>query len=683
MLLDFSQGNMTFVVEVDENGRAMLRHFCNGPATDEREKEAKWCPLAEIHVTGENADAHHGMKHIGSYGSRALKYVSHGTETEKDGKRVVFLLSDGRMNVRVSYRFYNGIQAVRAWCEVKNVGTDPLGLEYVSSFSYTGLDAGEPAPLYKSVRVAVPHNGNVRECNWQWYGMEELGLRRISSSCTKRCTVSNTGTWSGKEFLPMGAVENGDTGCCYLWQIEHHGSWQWELGEVSQMLYLKLSGPTEQENHWYKELQPGESFTTVPVALTVAGNFEAAVAEMTKYRRALFQGNGAGAGMPVIFNDYMNCLGGDPTEERELPMIDAAAAAGAEYYCIDAGWYADGTWWETVGEWLPFKGRFPNGIKRVFDYIREKGMIPGIWLEIEVMGIECPLAKEWEDECFFLRHGKRVIDHGRYQLDFRHPRVRAHATAVVDRVVREYGVGYIKMDYNIEAGIGTEVSADSFGDGLLQHNRAYLAWLDETLARYPDLVWENCSSGGMRMDYAMLQRAHIQSVTDQTDYRKMTVIAAAAPTAVLPEQAAVWSYPLADADADAAAFNMVNAMLQRIHLSGKLTQLSEPAFRAVREGVAVYKTYRHLLPAALPFWPMGLPQLGRPWQALGLRAEGRALVALWRMGDEESTLLPVRGRARILYPAESGACVTACTDGIRIRLPRASTAVLLEIIETV
>ena len=43
MLLDFSQGNMTFVVEVDENGRAMLRHFCNGPATDEREKDKQPC----------------------------------------------------------------------------------------------------------------------------------------------------------------------------------------------------------------------------------------------------------------------------------------------------------------------------------------------------------------------------------------------------------------------------------------------------------------------------------------------------------------------------------------------------------------------------------------------------------------------------------------------------------------
>ena len=44
--------------------------------------------------------------------------------------------------------------------------------------------------------------------------------------------------------------------------------------------------------------------------------------------------------LPVIFNDYMNCLFGDPTTEKELPLIDAAAECGCEYYVIDAGWYA-------------------------------------------------------------------------------------------------------------------------------------------------------------------------------------------------------------------------------------------------------------------------------------------------------------------------------------------------------
>ena len=59
-----------------------------------------------------------------------------------------------------------------------------------------------------------------------------------------------------------------------------------------------------------------------------------------------------------------------------------------------------------------------------------------------------------------MRHGKRVFDRSRYQLDFRNSEVRAHASSVIDRLVTEYGVGYIKMDYNIEPGIGTETNAD-------------------------------------------------------------------------------------------------------------------------------------------------------------------------------------------------------------------------------
>ena len=60
---------------------------------------------------------------------------------------------------------------------------------------------------------------------------------------------------------------------------------------------------------------------------------------------------------------------------------------GCEYYVIDAGWYAPGEWWDSVGEWQQCYERFPNGIEEVTNYIREKGMVPGVWLELEVMGI--------------------------------------------------------------------------------------------------------------------------------------------------------------------------------------------------------------------------------------------------------------------------------------------------------
>jgi alpha-galactosidase len=84
---------------------------------------------------------------------------------------------------------------------------------------------------------------------------------------------------------------------------------------------------------------------------------------------------------------------------------------------------------------------------------------------------------------------------------------------------------------------------ESFGQGLLEHNRAHLGWLDSILKRYPDLLIENCGSGGGRMDYAMLSRLQLQSMTDQEDYLKLPAILVGASAAVLPEQLAIWFIP--------------------------------------------------------------------------------------------------------------------------------------------
>ena len=304
--------------------------------------------------------------------------------------------------------------------------------------------------------------------------------------------------------------------------------------------------------------------------------------------------------------------------------------------------YADGNWWDSVGEWQESKKRFPNGVREVTDYIRSKGMIPGVWLELEVMGINCKKASILPDECFFLRHGKRVYDRSRYQLDFRHPLVIEHVTEVIDRVVRDYGVGYIKMDYNIEPGIGTEVDADSFGDGLLEHERAYLAWLDGIYKKYPDLVIENCSSGGLRMDYAMLARNSIQSTSDQEDYRNYATISANAAIGVTPEQAAIWSYPLRDGTKEEVIFNMVNALLLRIHQSGHLAEISPERFELVKEGIDCYKEIRSGIKDGVPFWPMGWADNEEKHLAAGIRVPGDVIyLGVWRRGGEAGFEVPL------------------------------------------
>lgn len=459
----------------------------------------------------------------------------------------------------------------------------------------------------------------------------------------------------------MAYIENQETGSSLFWQIEHNGSWHWEIGEQNGHLYVDACGPSEVYGHWSKILKPGDSFIGVPAAVGVSdGGFDASMGELTKYRRAIRRPNTDNEKLGIIFNDYMNCLWGDPTTEKELPLIDAAAEIGCEYYVIDCGWYSAGGWWSNVGEWLESRERFPGGLSEVTEYIRSKGMIPGVWLELEVMGIRCPKVSRVSEDWFFQRHGRKVYDRSRYQLDFRNPQVIQHADEVIDRLVQDYKVGYIKMDYNIEPGIGTDLNADSAGDGLLEHERAYLAWLDRVFERYPELIIENCSSGGLRMDYAMLSRYSIQSTSDQEDYRFYATIAANAPAGLTPEQAAVWSYPLREGDREEVVFNMVNAMLLRIHQSGHLAELSPERLALVKEGLDCYRRIRDDLKEALPIWPIGLSNYSDEWSSMGLRRDRTIYLAVWRReGGQHTVRLPLAvGEASVemIYPSYEEGC---------------------------
>lgn len=621
-----------------------LLNPAGGAATGSSSPAAKY-RLVEVHESGMNQADHHGSKHTGSSPGYLLRYRKHQDARTAFGRYLEIEQEYEGLIVRSHFQFFDSIPVIRTWTSLENQGTCTRPIEYISSFAVTGLTRGSGIQRDISSTVHLPHNTWYGEAQWKHYSLEQLGYNVVNDFSVKRISLSSIGTWSSSEYLPMGAFEHEQNGTTLAWQIETNGSWYWELSDIVGELYLQLSGPSYQEHGFLRMLEVGQTFTSEVCALSfVHGGFQEAMQQLTRYRRIIRRPNKDNSNPSVIFNDYMNCLWGQPTTEKLLPLIDAAARAGCHFFCIDAGWYADDLWWDEVGEWLPSTVRFPNGITEPIHYIRERGMIPGLWLELEVMGIRCPLAEKVDDSWFFVRNGRRVIDEGRYQLDYRNPAVRDYADTVIRRLVEEYGVGYIKMDYNINAGLGTEIDSDSLGEGLLEHTRAYLKWIDTIFARYPDLVIENCSSGGMRMSYAPLARQSIQSVTDQTDYLKMSAIAANCVTAVTPEQAAIWSYPLADGDEEETIFNMVNAILLRVHQSGHLAELSLERLALVTEGIAYHHTISKDLSEGLPFWPLGMASFTSPWRAFGIKTNKARYLAVWRtLGGEDHIDLKIDG----------------------------------------
>lgn len=624
-------------------------------------------PFVGLNVSGlDRPFERHGNKYIVTAPGYRMKYIDHSDKRNTWGRILEIHTADKEtgLHVYTHLQFYDGLSVFRVWNRVENGGETVQTLEYCANFHYEGIEKEGSRPRDEKMKLWIPHNSWQRELNWKVFTLPELGMEQVQPSAVQRSSnmvrISNTGNWSSKEYLPMGFLENTQTGTGIFWQIEHNGSWHWEIGDQNGHLYLALGGPNELYSHWYKQLKPGESFETVKAAVGVTDrSLDGAMGTLTRYRRIIRRPNADNERLPVIFNDYMNCLWGNPAAEKEFPLIQAAAEIGCEYFCIDAGWYADGDWWDNVGEWEESRKRFPHGMKEVTDAVRNQGMVPGVWLEPEVMGIHCPMAAQVPDNWFFIRHGRRVYDRSRFQLDYRNPQVREYMTGVIDRLVKEYGVGYIKMDYNIEPGTGTEWEADSCGEGMLEHERSYLQWLDGLWEKYPDLIIENCSSGGLRMDYAMLSRCSIQSTSDQDDYVRYCVIAANAPTGVTPEQAAVWTYPMShagDSSLEETIFNMVNAMLLRIHQSGRLDELDEPQKKLVAEGIRVYQSIRGDIPHMLPFWPLGLADYSDRWVCMGLTdGKEKAYLAVWKKEEGEGEVeIPVKAReVRCIYPKEN------------------------------
>lgn len=629
-------------------------------------------PLAEVMTT----DTGHMIscnKLTHTVIGRELRYSRHQTDVigHRNELKIVLEDEDRDLEVTVRYSVDDRAPMVQTDVTVTNMGLEPVLLDSVTSWSST---FGLPADAAES---AEPDLGDwdLLEGRFDWLAegcwhrkpvrdlIPAIGQELTEVDPRQSHQVVSTGTWSTGTNVPLAILESEKQQLAWLFQIEHNGAWRWDVQDNTSDGCVALSGPTNENHSWSEELHLGEAFTTVPASFTVAHDFDGVVANVTDYRREVRSPHRDNAEPSVVFNDYMNTIYGDPTTEKELPLIEAAGKTGIGIFVIDCGWYDDtGNWWPSVGEWMPSKTRFPGkkGIVEVIDAIKDAGMIPGIWIEPEVIGVKSPMAEKLPDSAFFQRHGKRVVEQERYLLDLRDPAARKHLDSVIDRLVSEYGIGYFKFDYNVSPGAGTDYDADAPGAGLLGHNRAYSDWIDGLRERYPDVILENCSSGGMREDFAQTSRFQVQSTSDQQDFRLYPVIAAAAPMMVLPEQAASWAYPQSDMGAEETAFNINTTFLGRFFLSGYLNRMNASQLAWVQEGVDAYK--KHVQPVigkSKPFWPMGLPGWTDKTLALGLDAGDRALITVWSR-DSEGGELRLHldrwqgrdGEAAAVYPVE-------------------------------
>lgn len=682
-------------------------------------------PVPCFHIALTDAD-YGGFSNIIA-GASVLPLQAKCEGIARDGNRLamVYLIGEFGLEVTVSMELIPGASIIRQINRVKNTGAVPRTLTHFSSMCATGIASDGLKKWYDDDKIKIHTCINTWEGEGQWRSAspEDLGLYPCSvHQDVNAVQFRSVGSWSTGRYFPKAMIEDTECGQIWFFEIEASCGWHYEIGRrklrdgLDGEFYMLAGAADETQLGWHKTLLPGESYEAVPVSFgCAAGTFEDAVREHIKYKRLYLKPQNPWDGeAPVVFNDYMDALWGNPTTGRLTPLIDAAAEAGADVFCIDAGWFAskEQNWGVGIGDWNGSADRFgEGGVAEILNYIKQKGLVPGLWLEMEACHYQSK-AYRFDDSFFILRHGRRTGGRRAF-FDYRNPAVREYMHQKIDSLT-EIGAGYFKNDYNQSTGPGDDKNGLAPADGLYENMRAFYSFIDEVRARHPKLIIENCGSGALREDSAILSHFHLQSTSDQEIYYKYPPVISGTLANILPEQAGIWSFPyplmfldmIKDGDAklkeeaytapmadgEETVFNMVSGMCGSLYMSGRLDACDAQNMSLVKEGISVYKELRKHIRTAYPVWPDGRLRMNcDTFGSLGLLSEagGMMTLAVWRFATNRdiyhidlSRWIRGSASAEIIYPGNHRGTEFVFNQSNRslsVKMPKPFTARLFKI----
>lgn len=615
-----------------------------------------------------------------------LRLISHSFE---DGTLTVrYAMNKKSIEIESRYQTFEGSNALKVTSTVKNVGEDPVFINYLSSSYFDNIGGAGELDWYDDDKFTVHfcHSSWQKEGQWEQRSLSDLGINAgtVHAWESNVAKFSSVGTHSTKKYYPLVMVEDKECGTVWFTEIEGGSSWEIDVGSIGGYrggtVFLRSSAASEQGGAWSVTLGKGECYVTRPAVIgCIDGGFDEAVRTLLEYKRRDSLISFKNREIPVVFNDYMNCLWCRRSEEKMTRVIDAAAEAGCEVFCIDAGWYKNknegANWSETIGDWIVDDRSFGDrGLIGTLDYIRSKGMMAGVWFEWEACN---PSASVYGNEGAILTRHSCKINSTRAFINFRDEKTVSHLESRVDALYN-MGVRYIKNDYNRCVGIGSDMYGESLGEGLVQNVKAFESFIDRLVAKYPDLIIENCGGGALRSDSGTLRHFYLQSTSDQEIYYNNPSILCGSLAVMQPEKAGVWAYPypvsLSDAhrdisldekyfeameDGEETIFNMVNGTCGSLYLSGRIDHCDEYNKSLVHEGVETYKSIRGFIKQAYPIFPLGQLKINkRGFLALGLVKGNELLLAVWKINAKESEVeidlssrLSSDSCAEMLYPA--------------------------------
>jgi alpha-galactosidase len=409
-----------------------------------------------------------------------------------------------KLEIVLTYTAFENLDAITRSVRVKNNGKETIHLTRVLSacvdFDRIDMD------------MITLHGSWARE--------RHICRRKVNQG--KQGIASLRGE-SGHQVNPFLAVLDSqateDSGEVYGFNFVYSGNFIAQA-EGSQFDSTRVvMGINPEDFSW--QLDPGAEFTAPEVVMVYSSE---GIGGMSRtfhdlYRNHLIRGKYRDRERPILINNW-EATYFDFDADKLLAIAREASKLGIEMLVLDDGWFgkrnADNC---SLGDWTVNESKIRGGLKRLVDEVNALGMKFGIWFEPEMISPDSDLYRAHPDWCLHVPGRVGTLSRNQYVLDFSRKEVRDHVYASLVAVLKSANIEYVKWDMNRQL---TDV-----GNEVLPAGRQREIWhryvlgvyelMDRLTTDFPNLLLENCSGGGARMDPGMLYYSPQIWASDDTD----------------------------------------------------------------------------------------------------------------------------------------------------------------------
>ena len=485
------------------------------------------------------------------------------------------IVSDEGYRVIHKLTNYNGEGGFEVECVFVNDSARDFKLEMLTSASLDNLSLYQNDDSSRDVYYHTFKSGWALEGRHLRQSIVELNLNKAWGGSYECYKTGTKGSKPTANYFPYAALEDESHGVIWGMQLAHNSSWQMELLRYGIKLSLSCGIGDRNYSNWFKTVKPNESFAAPKAYIAaVKGDIADLSYEFEKMHCREVEAYGEKDSMALIFNEFCTTWG-KPSYENNLKIADKLKNSKIKYFVMDAGWY-DGT----IGDWDKSNEKtFPYGLKKYADEIKKRGFVPGIWFEFECVA-EGARKYGSEYDHMYLKHDglpiRGQVNKGRREkfLDFSNPDAIEFLDNNVIKFLKDNGFGYIKVDYNSNIGICVD-GDESAGETLRKNQDAVRNFFIKMKKEIPDLIIENCSSGGMRLDPSMMSVSAMASFSDTHESVDFPIVAANMHYLIQPRQSQIWCVLKPEFDDNRFAYTISGGFMGRLCWSGDIFGLSE------------------------------------------------------------------------------------------------------------